>query len=184
MMSPRAFVLFAMSVSSLSSTVAAVGHVGNGGRCQSDLDCAGGMDCIRTGFTRKNCFAISCAKGAANALLDSGFNADAYLATIRGKTGLRGPRGVTDKDNHALSDTMRLNPPPMSVFESNYTACLNPQGEEGERRLQSNTETGYGLMWALAPLFTYFGKSAWYDSSFGGSSQVSLARAHMRSKDP
>jgi len=181
-MFPKALAILAL----LAASVAA-GDTGEGGTCKNDSDCAGNLDCIRTSLFSHRCFAVSCAKGAAHAVIESGFNAKEYVATIRGKGGLRSNRDIVSllRNNDAtggqqVMQAMKAFPPPREVFESNYTACLNPErrlaatgNKDGTRGLQTTiSSTRYGLMWSLAGAFSYFGKSTWSDEVLGRSLQI------------
>lgn len=144
----------------------------DGGSCKSDSDCDGNLDCIHTGFRRKSCAPVTCAKGAAFALLEEGFDAEEYIATIRGKTGLRTNRefvvSLEEDKAPGIGQILANNPPPMmAAFQSNYSACLHPERQlspyDDGRRLQTPgiESTLLGLMWSAAAGFSYFGKSTW-----------------------
>jgi hypothetical protein len=178
--------------------ISAQGTAKDGQECSSDADCVGNLDCIRFGFFHgKRCAPISCAKGAAYALLDSGFDADAYIATLKSKAGLEKRldfvRLGNDIDRMSIIEqTLKVDPPPIKeVFMANYSACLYPEADvseeeedgddEGTRRAlraRSTTsaaankkvhrqlqdpQTQLGIMWSGAALFSYFGKSVWWE---------------------
>ena len=148
--------LFAASPLSVES-------VGAGQSCRSDSDCDGNLDCQRIRLLKKVCAPVSCAKGAAQAVVDSGFNAEAYLDNVKGKTGLKNRDFATlnDADAKTLSAVTREYTPPVDVFNKNLTACLNPGGSSDVESKATQSDTWYGLMWSAAALFSYFGKSTW-----------------------
>lgn len=145
--------------------------VASGGRCKSDIECEGNLDCTRVGFFERRCFPVSCARGAAQAILDVGFKSDEYIKEVRAKASLTRNRDFAtlgDSENTRLTQALASTPPPMSVFNKNLTACLSPKsdsdGDTRERKLQSGPEdTRYGLQWSAAAAFSYFGKSTWQE---------------------
>ena len=149
----------------------------SGGVCETNADCEGNLDCTGVGLLQsKRCFPVTCAKGAAAAVVDSGFKADQYLATVKSKAGVNSDREFMTLDeagNVNLVKAIATTRPPMEVFNANYTACLHP--EETRRSLQFGgvdddefldklfeVETLYGLQWSGAALLSYYGKSTWW----------------------
>ena len=162
------------SLTTLSSVAGEV--MQKGGICNSDIDCAGNLDCTRVSVFEKRCFPVSCARGAAAALLDYGFSPDGYIADVMNKTGLANEReflSLGEDGNSRLTQALASTPPPMTVFKSNYSACLNPDSDTGSRKLDEfkgyeffEDYTAYGVMWSVAALFSYFGKSTYWEQDF------------------
>jgi hypothetical protein len=176
-------VLFTLLISLLVWNSVADSDSDDGGRCTKDSDCPGNLDCIRLGF-RKQCVPVTCAKGAAQAMIDNGFDAPNYIARLRGKTGLRGSTDFVALAQSDESSTTLLvkqafvdYPPPMEVYNSNFTACLRPQDPQNPQdpqdtnllsrqggpyiptntsRLQATAWTG--LSWTASAIFDYHGK--------------------------
>ncbi|CAB9509632.1 unknown protein [Seminavis robusta] len=151
--------------------------------CSSDVDCPANWDCMGGGpfgLGKKRCFALSCAKGAAQAFLETGFDADEFIGTIRSATGLKnrdfmGFNADNDK-NSLLSEAFASNQPNLDVFTANFTACANPptnvrRGRELQTGLFSLTMTG--IQWSGAAAIAYFGKSTWGSSGGVGLQLVS-----------
>ena len=146
----------------LSLAVATLSLVASASACQSDSDCAGNLDCTRVTPFKRACLPVSCAKGAAQAILDSGFVPRNYVRSIQRRSNLRNGDlfSLSGGESQSLAEAMTENPPPKEVFEANYTACVNPKSDEEDAEPEqtfSETLTGYGLQWSAAALFSYFG---------------------------
>ncbi|CAB9522656.1 expressed unknown protein [Seminavis robusta] len=174
----KGFAIIAPFFLLLSNTVSAQ-------ECDSVADCPTNWDCARTGLLRKKrCFPISCVTGAANAMEESGFNAQVYLDDIKTMTGLTRNRdflalrgGDDDSDaSNLLAEAFATYPVPhLDVFQANYSACASPT--TGERHLQFNDgEVWPGLQVSVAALFSYFYKQTWWSGEFVGR-QVSATYA-------
>jgi hypothetical protein len=149
--------------------VAAQGNVQLGDRCELDADCKGNMDCTRTGLFESRCFPISCAKGAAQSILDFGFSADDYIGRIMEESGATSRMDLVtmmSQNNSHVQQAILAQVPPMEVFNKNFSACTNPETTSGGlRKLQDDDTPGfnvsrnfYGLQWSVSPVFSYFGK--------------------------
>jgi len=172
--------LLLVSTTTTSSLEAAVAEeAGNspqgGGKCNNDGDCAGNLNCVRLGIQNKRCAPVDCAKGAAQALLDSGFDPDDFIGKVIGRMGLESKYDINffdDSTSVSLQAALADTPLPMDIFQSNYTNCLHPQQEEGKAALQARSSddqlTLVGLQWSVAALFSYFGKSTWFNGEFQG----------------
>jgi hypothetical protein len=149
------------------NSASAQGNAPAGAECDSDGDCAGNLDCIRTGVFEKRCFAITCAKGAAQAILDFGFDSDSYINKVMNDAGFASKTDfiMMDGDHSThLSKALAVDVPPMHVFNENFTACMNPANRLRrltDGQLFPDGKTTYGLQWSTAALFSYFGKSTW-----------------------
>jgi hypothetical protein len=99
----------------LLNSVSSQGDIPSGEVCDSDEDCTGNLDCIRTGLFEKRCFPITCAKGAAQAMVDYGFNADDYIDRVIGDAGMSKTDYVlmTSKDSSHLFQAMEADVPPL-----------------------------------------------------------------------
>lgn len=141
----------------------------NGGGCDLDSDCVGKLDCIRVGIFEKRCAPVSCAKGAGQAVLNTGFKPGEYIGNLLGSTGLsrRSFLSLGETDTNRLSSAMKETPLPREVFNANFTACLNPSDSRNLQSTSSETDTWYGLQWSAAALFSYFGKVTWKDRIVG-----------------
>jgi hypothetical protein len=163
----RRFLLAGGLISFFLNSISAQGDAPSGGVCKSDGDCMGNLDCIRTGLFEKRCFPVTCAKGAAQALLDFGFDSDAYVHKVMADAGFASKTDFVMMGHNAssnLSQALLVDVPPMHVFNENLTACMNPESRRrGLRKLQvySDARTAYGLQWSAAALAAYFGKSTW-----------------------
>jgi hypothetical protein len=169
--------LLAQELEQLSlNKVSAQGTVSTGEKYDSDRDCIGNLDCIRTGVWEQRCFPITCAKGAAKAMLDFGFDSQAYINKVINNTGFASKTdfvmmGDDNSTRDDLAAALAKDEPHMRVCNENLTACMNPK-ETRHRRLQGDLD---------APLFSCFGKSTWATLDpcvFGGGLDCSDAQLH------
>jgi hypothetical protein len=155
-----------VSLSLFGNAVSAQGNIPSGEECDSDRDCIGSLDCIRTGIF-KRCFPITCATGAAQAMVDFGFDPKGYINKVMEDSGMSSTSDLmfmSADDNSLLSQTLAVDVPPIHIFNENYTACMNRDTRlRGLRELflYTTAQTTYGLQWSAAAFFSYFGKSTW-----------------------
>jgi hypothetical protein len=168
----RRFLLAGVLVSLFVTKVSAQGNVGE--PCESDGDCIGNLDCIATGVWEQKCFPITCAKGAAQAMLDFGFNSQAYVNKVINDAGFASETdflmmGDENSTQEYLLAALAKDVPPMEVFNANLTACMNPKKTRRDRGLQTLDEvltnsvfqdgrTAYGIQWSAAALVSLFRK--------------------------
>jgi hypothetical protein len=138
-----------------------------GQSCNTDADCTGNKDCTRVGLFRKICAPVSCAKEAAQALLDSGFKAEEFIGTVLNQTGLkeRDFLNLDEDESTMVLAAVEASPPPITVFQDSLAACLGT-GTEAEADAGNDAKAmpdnhAYGFQWSGAALFSYFGKASW-----------------------
>ncbi|CAB9522653.1 expressed unknown protein [Seminavis robusta] len=146
--------------------------------CNSVADCPTNWDCTRTGLLRKKrCFPISCVTGAANAMIESGLNAQVYLDEIKTTTGLTNRNflalrgGDDDSDaNSLLAEAFATHPVPyLDVFKANYSACASPTPPERQYSgFINNGDVWPGLQLSVAALLSFFGKATFSSVEING----------------
>ncbi|CAB9516491.1 unknown protein [Seminavis robusta] len=150
--------------------------------CASEIDCPINWDCIKTGAfgglfgkQKGRCSPVSCAVGAAEALLESGFDAEAYLDDIKTITGMTRNRdfmGLADADSDTsslLAEAFAIHPPPLlATFKGNYSACayLNNGNLRHQRELNLVGDIWVGLQLSAAAFLSYFLKYSVYSDAY------------------